>query len=105
MAFQLGFIDSGGHPRLRIRVRGTKPKHFTDDEALVDTGFTGFLMLPVAKALPLGLVLIATGNYTIADGSTVTNFVASGTVTVGPEIGIAALPQRRDGGRVDCAWW
>ena len=83
MPIQLGFFDSAGHPRLRIRVRGTNPNQFTDEEALLDTGFTGFLMLPIAKALPLGLVLVSTGNYTIANGSSITSFVAKGTVTVG----------------------
>ena len=88
MPIHLGFIDSVGNPRLRIRVRGTNPHHFSDEEALVDTGFTGFMMLPVARALPLGLVLLATGDYTIADGSTINSFVASGTVTVGPPAGV-----------------
>jgi len=49
---------------------------------MIDTGFTGFLMLPLAQALPLGLALCGTGDYTLADGSTVTNFLARGTVTI-----------------------
>ena len=62
MQIQLGFIDNDGHPRLRIRVRGTNPNQFTDEEALVDTGFTGFLMLPVAKALPRGSCAVGDGT-------------------------------------------
>ena len=42
----------------------------------------GFLMLPVAEALPLGLALYGTGNYALADGSVVTNFLAQGAITV-----------------------
>ena len=42
----------------------------------------GFLMLPVAEALPLGLALYGTGNYALADGSVVTSFLAQGTITV-----------------------
>jgi len=49
---------------------------------MIDTGFNNFLMLPIAEALPLGLALHGTGNYTLADGSSVSNFLAQGTFTV-----------------------
>jgi predicted aspartyl protease len=94
MSIQTGYLDSNGHPRLTIRVSGTHPTACADIEAMIDTGFTGFLMLPIAIALPLGLVLYGTGNYTLADGSQVTNFLAQGTVTVlAPTIApVAILP-------------
>ena len=57
---------------------GTNPNQHTDEEALVDTGFTGFLMLPVSKALPLGLVLDGAAVYTLADGSNLNCFGARG---------------------------
>jgi hypothetical protein len=41
-------------------------------------------MLPIAQALPLGLALYGAGDYTLADGSTVTNFLAEGKVTILP---------------------
>ena len=63
-------------------VRGTSPNSVCRCHALIDTGFTGFLMLPVAKALPLGLTLCGTGDYTLADGKPATNFLARGTVTI-----------------------
>src|ERR1039458_4418194 len=59
-------LDDNGHPRLTIRVSGTNPTASAVVEALIDTGFTGFLMLPIAQALPLGLALYGTGNYTLA---------------------------------------
>jgi predicted aspartyl protease len=80
----IGYLDGNGHPKLTIRVSGTHPTAFTDVEAMIDTGFTGFLMLPLAQALPLGLPLYGTANYTLANGQVVTNFVADGTVTILP---------------------
>ena len=41
-------------------------------------------MLPQAKAFALGIVPSGTGDYTIADGSTVTNYLGTATVTVRP---------------------
>jgi hypothetical protein len=82
MSIQIGYLDNNGHPRLTIRVSGTHPTASAVVEAMIDTGFTGFLMLPIAEALPLGLALYGTGNYTLADGSSVSNFLAQGTVTV-----------------------
>lgn len=51
-------------------------------KALVDTGFDGYLTLPFAEAFPLGLVLIGVTSYTIADGSTMHNFVCLGQIAV-----------------------
>jgi hypothetical protein len=93
MSLQLGYLDSNGHPRLRVRVSGTHPTNFIDVEALIDTGFTGFFMLPIAEALPLGLVLQGTADYEIADGSTVTNFLARGKITVPPWTPSAAMTE------------
>ena len=97
MSIQIGYLDDNGHPRLTIRVSGTHPTASAVVEAMIDTGFTGFLMLPIAQALPLGLALYGTGNYTLADGSSVTNFLAQGPVTVltptvVPVIGVSTTP-------------
>ena len=82
MPLQLGYLDSAGHPRLRVRVSGTHPTNVVDVEAYIDTGFTGFLTLPIVKALPLGLILLGDSEHTIADGSKLSSFAAGGTVTV-----------------------
>lgn len=92
MPVQIGFIDSAGHARLRVKIKGTNPGVVVEEDALLDTGFTGFLMLPIATALPLGVVLLGTGSYTIADGSTVTNLLAKGTVSVGPPFDLPLPP-------------
>jgi predicted aspartyl protease len=84
MSAQIGYVDANGHPRITIRIRGTHPIEFAELDALLDTGFTGFLMLPIARALPLGLALYGTGDYSLADGSQISCFLAEGTVEVRP---------------------
>jgi hypothetical protein len=92
MPTQTGFLDANGHPRLKIIVTGTNAPASVEVEALIDTGFTGFLMLPLAQALPLGLVLYGTGDYTLADGSRVTNFLAKGSVKIPIPAAVAVRP-------------
>ena len=89
MPLQIGYLDNNGHPRLKIVVSGSNPEASLEVDALIDTGFTGFLMLPVAQAIPLGMTVYGTGDYTIANGATVTNFLAKGKITIRP----AQLPQ------------
>lgn len=79
---QVGFIDNQGHPRIRIRVQGTNPEEAAELDALIDTGFTGFLLLPLMQAFPLGLTLIGTTENILADGRQITSFTAKGTVTI-----------------------
>jgi len=95
MSTQTGYIDSDGHPRLTIRISGPDPANFIEEDALIDTGFTGFLMLPQAKAFGLGIAPAGTGDYTLADDSFVTNFLGIATVTVQPP---SVLPTSTDPG-------
>ena len=68
MSHQIGYIDSAGHPRLTIHISGTDPDNFIEEDALIDTGFTGFLMLPLTNAVALGIAPSATGDYILAGG-------------------------------------
>lgn len=83
MSLQIGYIDSNGHPRIKIRVHGPDASNFREEDALIDTGFTGFLMLPQTKAFALGMVPSGTSDYTLADESLVTNYISTAVVTVG----------------------
>ena len=63
-----GSFDSSGCPTIEIEVSGpvTNPKRFA---VMVDTGFSGFLLLPLLEAFPVGLILTGTTTVVLADGS------------------------------------
>jgi predicted aspartyl protease len=73
----IGSFNSSGSPVIEISVSGpvTNPTQFI---AMVDTGFTGFLMLPLLQAFPVGLILNGTMPITLADGSTQTKLTCLG---------------------------
>lgn len=73
-------LSSAGHPYIKVKVYGISDNLAQEFDALIDTGFTGFLMLPLTAAIPLGLTLISTTTYTLADGSSSLVLVALGTV-------------------------
>lgn len=68
---------SNGCPIVQIAVSGpvTNPTKFN---AIVDTGFSGFLLLPILQAFPVGLILRGTIPITLADGSTQTKLTCLG---------------------------
>ena len=51
-----------------------------DIEAVIDTGFTGFLTMPSAVVMGLGLPFLNTSQVTLADGSEATLNVYRATV-------------------------
>jgi predicted aspartyl protease len=82
MAHWTGSLDNSGSPKISIRVHGFDAAHFKDFEAIIDTGFTGFLSMPIVDAFPLGLILGGTTATILADGSTSPKLMALGTATV-----------------------
>ncbi len=63
-----GVVNAGYEPVVPLRVQGPSG-HTMDIEAVVDTGFTGFLTLPPALMTDLRLRYRGRGWATLADGS------------------------------------
>jgi predicted aspartyl protease len=82
MATKIGYLASNGHPHIKIGVWGLSEQFKQEFEAMIDTGFTGFLMMPLINAFPLALTLYGTTSYTLADGSSSPKLMAYGTVEV-----------------------
>ena len=67
-----GAVNARGEAVVTLRVRGQGGTEL-DVDAIVDTGFTAALTLPVAVVIALGLVRQSGGGAVLADGS-VTQF-------------------------------
>jgi predicted aspartyl protease len=85
MAPKIGYLDKG-HPHLKVKVFGLSSTFAQEFEAMLDTGFSGYLMLPLVSALPLALTLFGTTTYTLADGSSSPKLLAHGSIDHDGEI-------------------
>jgi predicted aspartyl protease len=85
MPTRIGFLDSAGQPKIRIKVYGLSEQFAREFDAMIDTGFSGFLMMPLTDALPLALTLYGTSSYTLADGTTSPKLLAFGRVKLEDE--------------------
>ena len=74
-----GSFDSAGCPTIDIEISGPLG-HKHQFTAMVDTGFSGFLLLPILSAFPVGLLLQGTMRITLADGSTQTKLTCLGSI-------------------------
>lgn len=68
-------------PVIKIEVKGLTGIS-KEVEALVDSGFNGYLQIPFVDAFPLGLVLAGIQANTLADGSTTPHLVCKGKVCI-----------------------
>lgn len=91
MLVTTGFFDSGSNPCLKLTISGIFTNTPQEFEGIIDTGFTGFISMPMIKAFPLGLVLSGTTNVTLADGNSYTKLLAMGYA------GIMGLPKQEIG--------
>ncbi len=69
MAEWTGSFGSSSSPELKIKISGMVGDG-AEFSAIIDTGFTGFLSMPLVDAFPLGLLLFGTMNLVLADCST-----------------------------------
>jgi predicted aspartyl protease len=85
MATTIGSTGSSGSPCIRIKISGAFTANTQEFEVTVDTGFTGFISMPIMTALPLGLPLYGTTSVQFGDGKTSTRFTALGAAQLGDE--------------------
>jgi predicted aspartyl protease len=74
-----GGFNASGSPTIQIEVSGPLNTRHTFT-AMVDTGFTGFLLLPILSAFPIGLILHSTMPIQLADGSVQTKLTCLGKI-------------------------
>lgn len=78
----IGSLDSNGDPVLDIDIIGAfgQPTTVT---CVIDTGFTGFLSIPLLQAFPIGLVLHGTMPMVFANGTVENKLICLGLARVG----------------------
>lgn len=81
-----GFFENG-NPSLKIQLSGVfnpTPQEFT---GIIDTGFSGFVSMPLIKAFPLGLPLFGSTSVMLADGAVQSKLMAQAKATIGGKTG------------------
>jgi|GEM_PF-675166 len=75
-----GNLSGSSSPRIKLELYGLlgRPQAPVIFDAIVDTGFTGGISIPITKALPLGLMLYSTATFTLADNSKENTFLCIG---------------------------
>lgn len=65
---------------------------------MLDTGFSGFLSLPLAHAFKVGLILASTASFTLADGSTDHTLLCWGGIRIKDEeqVGLISVSKGND---------
>jgi len=86
-----GSSDKSGCPTVIIEVIGGVPGSGRSITALVDTGFSGFLSLPILEAFPIGLILHGTTSVILADGSRHSKFTCLGTISFGGDSHVGVI--------------
>ncbi len=81
-----GHYDAQGNACLTFHLCGVRHEPpGVELTGIIDTGFTGFLQIPLATAIELALPLEGTTSVTLADGSVDAKLVATGTAELDGE--------------------
>ncbi|MFQ6043496.1 MAG: hypothetical protein ACE5PV_21790 [Candidatus Poribacteria bacterium] len=75
-----GYLDENDQPRIIVIVTGIRKE--TSFDAIIDTGFDGYLCLPVQIAIQVGLELYGAQVSELADGSMRDELVFIGQVAL-----------------------
>ena len=83
MTHALGSYDARGNACLAFHLCGVRhDPPGVEHTGIIDTGFTGFLQLPLGVAFELALPLEGTTSVTLADASTTIKLTATARATV-----------------------
>ena len=74
MQIVVGALDRTGSPTVTIRVTGELSSQ--EYIATIDTGFTGFIAMPVSEMVVLGLKIEGATTVVLGDGSRIDNLLA-----------------------------
>jgi predicted aspartyl protease len=86
----VGAFDEAGNATVRIRVSGELGA--IDYTAIIDTGFSGFVALPLVDIVPLGFSTEpAAASVMLGNGTIIPNLVAQGNVTLGGQTETGAV--------------
>src|SRR5262245_43351137 len=77
----LGAFDAHGNAVVRIRVAGNAGSREYD--AIVDTGFSGFVALPMIEMVNLGLTVDGAVSVMLGNGTIIDNLVSQASVAIG----------------------
>ena len=91
---ETGYFDGRGSPCLKLHVCGVRHQlPGVEYKGVIDTGFTGFLQLPLSVAINLSLPLEGTREMILADHSVLSVLTAFAQVTLAgkSKFGVAAL--------------
>src|SRR5436853_3023007 len=94
MSSGAGHFDSLGNPCLKFHLCGiVHDQPGLEYEGIIDTGFTGFIQLPLHHAFSLKLPLEGTASYTLADGTQTACLTALAQTTFGGKmvLGVVTL--------------
>lgn len=93
-----GFFSQNGHPIIPIEVYGFSKEVTQKFDAMLDTGFSGFLSLPLVHALKVGLILSGTASFTLADGSTDYTLLCFGGIKLNgdEQVGLISISRGND---------
>ncbi|MFQ5927024.1 MAG: hypothetical protein ACE5MH_06270 [Terriglobia bacterium] len=80
-----GYFSDAGDPVVRISISGPFRRLAKEFEVTIDTGFSGFLSIPLLQAFPLGLILTGSTSVRLADGSVQYRLTALAVVFVDDE--------------------
>ena len=93
-ALLLGHYNQAGHACLKVHLCGVRhPPPGVEYEVMIDTGFSGFIQIPLMHAIALRLPLEGTQTLQLANGEQISAFTALVRTTLAERqtVGVAVL--------------